>query len=195
MGTFYGNRYRRKCNTNQDEANVVGMSVIAKEGHIVGWGKYCKSGGSGNNYRNGGCNSRTGSDIVNERNVIVWNGRNSWLFHFGREYGSGIIDSRTSLLSSIQRPRRRWSKESKIKKGDGWPINDRWMEKQERRKSCWQEDKSSRLLKTINSNFKNIQIRVGGKWWRPSFSLTQNQRIEEETKKIIRELNRSWSNW
>ena len=24
-------------------ANVVGMSVIAKEGHIVGWGKYCKS--------------------------------------------------------------------------------------------------------------------------------------------------------
>ena len=24
-------------------ANVVGMSVIAKEGHIIGWGKYCKS--------------------------------------------------------------------------------------------------------------------------------------------------------
>ena len=24
-------------------ANVVGMSVVAKEGHIIGWGKYCKS--------------------------------------------------------------------------------------------------------------------------------------------------------
>ena len=24
-------------------ANVVGMSVIAKEGHIIGWGRYCKS--------------------------------------------------------------------------------------------------------------------------------------------------------
>ena len=24
-------------------ANVVGMSVVAKEGHIIGWGRYCKS--------------------------------------------------------------------------------------------------------------------------------------------------------
>lgn len=55
-------------------ANVVGMSVIAKEGHIVGWGKILQECGSGNNYRNGGCNSRNLAQILlMERNVIVWN--------------------------------------------------------------------------------------------------------------------------
>ena len=55
-------------------ANVVGMSVIAKEGLHRWMGQILQECSSGNNYRNGGCNSRNLAQILlMERNVIVWN--------------------------------------------------------------------------------------------------------------------------
>ena len=74
MGTFHGNRYRRKRNTNRSISECSRYVGYRKRRSHRWMGQILQECSSGNNYRNGGCNSRNLAQILlMERNVIVWN--------------------------------------------------------------------------------------------------------------------------